>query len=269
MPYKSRREPGSFTKQPMQSKLCHPASQRRGFLTVTTFLLDLDNTLLGNDMDRFLPPYFVLFAKRLQPLAPGQDVRQLLIDSVQSAIDNHDPTVTNMAAFMAEFTQRLGCPAEKITPILETIYQEDYPQLQRYTSLRPEARQVVQRLFANGCQVVIATQPLFPAVAIKQRLRWAGVAGFPYALITTLENSRFSKPDIRYYQEILDNVGSSPENSWMVGDDPERDIMPAHRLGLKTWWITDEAEISDKKPAPPCDKSGNLAEFLAWLENFD
>ncbi len=234
-----------------------------------TFLLDLDNTLLGNDMDRFLPPYFVMFAKRLQPLAPGQDVTQLLIDSVQSAIDNHDPAVTNMVAFMAEFARRLGWPAEKISPILATIYEEDYPQLRRYTSLRPAAREVVQRLFACGCQVVIATQPLFPAVAIEQRLQWAGVAGFPYALITTLENSRFSKPDIRYYREILDNVGSSPENSWMVGDDPARDIMPAHRLGLKTWWITDEANISGKNPAPPYDKSGSLADFLTWLENFD
>lgn len=234
-----------------------------------TFLLDLDNTLLGNDMDRFLPPYFVMFAKRLQPLAPGQDVTRLLIDSVQTAIDNQDPTVTNMAAFMTEFTRRLDCPAEAITTILETLYQEDYPQLQRYTSLRPEAKEVVQRLFVCGCQVVIATQPLFPAVAIEQRLEWAGVAGFPYALITTLENSHFSKPDIRYYQEILDKVGSSPENNWMVGDDPARDIMPAHRLGLKTWWITDEADISGKNSAPPYDKSGSLADFLTWLENFD
>ncbi len=236
-------------------------------MTVTTFLLDLDNTLLGNDMDRFLPPYFAMFAKRLQPLASGQDVRQILIDSVQTAIENQDSTVTNMAAFIAEFTQRLGCPAEKITPILATIFQEDYPQLQRYTSLRPEARQVVQRLFANGCQVVIATQPLFPAIAIEQRLAWAGVAGFPYALITTLENSHFSKPDVRYYQEILAHVGSKPENSWMVGDDPARDIAPAHRLGLKTWWITAEADISGENPALLCNQSGSLADFLAWLDS--
>lgn len=238
-------------------------------MTVTTFLLDLDNTLLGNDMERFLPPYFGMFVQRFQPLAPGQDIRQLLIASVQSAIENQDPTVTNMAAFVAEFTRRLGCPVETINPILATIYQEDYPRLRRYTSLRPAAREVVQRLLACGCQVVIATQPLFPAIAIEQRLVWAGVADFPYARITTLENSHFSKPDVRYYQEILANVGSKPENTWMVGDDPARDIAPAHRLGLKSWWITDEVEISGENPAPPCDKSGSLADFLAWLENFD
>ena len=234
-------------------------------MAITTFLLDLDNTLLGNDMDRFLPPYFVMFARRFQTLVPNQDVRQLLIDCVQSVIENQDPTVTNMAAFMAEFTHRLGCPVETINPILATIYREDYPQLQGYTSLRPAAREVMQRLFASGCRVVIATQPLFPAVAIEQRLAWAGVAGFPYAWITTLENSHFSKPDVRYFEEILANIGSSPENSWMVGDDPARDIVPAHQLGLKTWWITGEVEISGEDPIPLCDESGSLADFLAWL----
>jgi FMN phosphatase YigB (HAD superfamily) len=124
---------------------------------------------------------------------------------------------------------------------------------------------VVQRLLGEGYTVAIATNPLFPATAIQQRLNWAGVADFPYARVTTMENSHFSKPDLRYYQEILSAVGSKLESTWMVGDDPTQDIGPAHELGLKTWWITEENEMMGRT-MPPCDRRGSLADFLRWLK---
>jgi len=232
----------------------------------TTFLLDLDNTLLTNDMNEFLPPYFALIQKRLQPLANGKDLRQILIDSVHTAVANQNPQVSNMTAFMADFTRRLGHPAETLQQVLETFYREDYPQLRQYTGYRPEAPQVVRRLLAGGCTVVVATNPLFPATAIEQRLDWAGVGDFPYALVTTMENSHFSKPDPRYYREILSAIDAEPESTWMVGDDVERDIFPAHKLGLKTWWITGEGNEAEEPTRPPCDKAGSLAGFLASIE---
>jgi len=43
----------------------------------------------------------------------------------------------------------------------------------------PEARSVVQAVFDAGYDVVIATNPLFPDTAIRQRMEWADVAEFP------------------------------------------------------------------------------------------
>jgi HAD superfamily hydrolase (TIGR01549 family) len=215
-------------------------------------------------MNRFLPPYFALIQKRFEPLAQGKDLRQILVDSVQTTLANQESTVTNMAAFMADFSRHLGHPAESLQQVLDTFYREDYPQLRQYTGYRPEARQVVRRLLTEGCTVAIATNPLFPATAIEQRLDWAGVGDIPYALVTTMENSHFSKPDPRYYQEILSVIDAKPESTWMVGDDVERDIAPANALGLKTWWITNEGDTPEQSP-PPCDECGSLADFLAWL----
>lgn len=235
-------------------------------MTAPTFLLDLDNTLLTNDMDSFLPPYFALAQKRLEPLARGKDLRQILVDSVQAVLANQEPTVTNMAAFMATFSRHLGHPAGRLQQILETFYREDYPHLRPYTGYRPEAPQVVRRLLAAGCTVAVATNPLFPAAAIQQRLNWAGVGDFPYARVTTMENSHFAKPDPRYYQEILRAVEAEPESTWMVGDNPVQDIVPAHKLGLKTWWITNEGRKMDEVVRPPCNRHGSLADFLMWLK---
>ena len=82
----------------------------------------------------------------------------------------------------------------------------------------------------------------------------------------TMENSHFSKPDPRYYQEILGVVDTEPESAWMVGDDVERDIVPAQVLGLKTWWITAVGDTSAQNPVLPADKYGTLADFLTSLE---
>jgi len=234
-------------------------------LTSTTILLDLDDTLLGNDMNDFLPPYFAGLETSLQEFTEGKDLRQITIASVRTALTNQEPTVTNMAAFMAEFTRLIGHPAETIQPALDAFYGEAFPKLRQYIQFRPEARLLVRRLFAAGATVVIATNPLFPATAIEQRLAWAGVEGFPYALVTTMENSHFAKPNPRYYQEILAHVDGVPERSWMIGDNPENDIAPARALGLKTWWITGSA--SDAAQAPPaCDGQGSLADLLTWVE---
>ncbi|MBN1994078.1 MAG: HAD family hydrolase [Anaerolineae bacterium] len=234
-------------------------------MTTLTVLLDLDNTLLGNDMNHFLPPYAAALQKHLKKFTDEQDLWPMLVASVQVMQANQDPTVTNHESFYRDFTRRLGLSYEVIQPSIDVFYHEDFPQLQPYTTRRPQAQAVVRRLLADGHQVVIATSPLFPAQAIEQRMAWAGVDGFPYALVTTMENSHYSKPNPAYYREILSKTNSSPETTWMVGDDVENDIIPAHALGLSTWWITPERAI-DIQPPPACDRQGTLADFLAWLE---
>ena len=226
-----------------------------------TFLLDLDDTLLINPMDRFLPAYFALLEKRLSGFIGEQPLRQLMFRSVQVMQTKADPTITNLAAFMADFAQRLGVSIETLQPTIEAFYRDDYPHLQQHTLSRPEAREVITYLLDQGHQVVIATNPLFPATAIMQRISWASVHDFSYALITTMENSHFCKPDPRYYLEILDKVGAVPETTWMVGDDLENDILPTRSLGLKTWQITSSPAVGNH-----ADQQGSLADFLLWLK---
>jgi len=236
-------------------------------MTVTTVLLDLDNTLLSNDMSDFLPPYFAGLEKRLRQFVEFDDLQRLMYASIGVMKANLDETTTNMACFMADFGARLDCRLEILEQAFELFYAEDYPNLQQFTTLRAEARELVDYLLARNYKVVVATNPLFPAVAIEQRLTWAGIADFPYTLVTTMENSHFSKPDPRYYWEILAKIESTPAESWMIGDDPKNDIKPAHSLGLKTWWITDPTRgpsPQELKITP--DRQGSLADFLIWVK---
>jgi len=233
-------------------------------LKPVTFLLDMDDTLLGNSMEVFLPAYFTALGKRLHSMLAGNNLRQIMAASIQAIQTKPDPAATNLDAFMADFTRRLDVSADVIQPILDDFYQTDFPQLERFTSHRPLARTLVERLQAKGCTVVVATNPLFPEVAIKQRLAWAGLADMEFARVTTMENSHYSKPAPNYYREILQTVGGLPQTAMMVGDDWQLDIVPALGLGLQTWWITDHLESAPQPPLPQT-RFGPLQELVEWV----
>ena len=77
-------------------------------MSTKTILLDLDNTLLGNNMNDFLPPYFASLEKRLQSITHKQNIRQLMMASAQTIQDNQDTNQTNMQVFQTKFAQRLN-----------------------------------------------------------------------------------------------------------------------------------------------------------------
>ncbi len=231
---------------------------------IRTILLDLDDTLLGNKMERFLPLYFAALGERMAHFIAPEDLARKVLASSRVMMQNQDPTVTNQQAFDADFFPGLGHPESEVRPVIHSFYEEDFPALKRYTQLRPQARPLVETLFDQEYDVVIATNPMFPRRAIEHRLDWAGVFDFPFRLVTTYENSHFCKPNPRYYQEILEVVGCRPQEGMMVGDDFENDIAPAMQVGLHTYWITDGA----------CDGvstylglRGTLADCLDWVQS--
>lgn len=229
-----------------------------------TILLDLDDTLLGNNMERFLPLYFAALGERMAEFAAPEDLVRKVLASSRVMMQNQDPSVTNQQAFDADFFPALGHSESEVRPVIASFYEDDFPALKQYTQLRPEARPLVQYLFDQGYDVVIATNPLFPRRAIEHRLDWAGVSDFPFKLVTTYENSHFSKPNPRYYQEILDVVGCRPQEAIMMGDDFENDIAPAMQVRLHTYWITD-GTLDDKSSYPGL--RGTLADCLSWAES--
>ena len=57
-------------------------------------------------------------------------------------------------------------------------------------------------------------------------------------MITTYENSSYSKPSEGYYREILEKLELAPEECLMVGNDT-RDDMSADSLGMRVFLLTD------------------------------
>jgi FMN phosphatase YigB (HAD superfamily) len=229
--------------------------------TIKAVLFDLDGTLLDNDLDVFLPHYLEQIAARVAHLVPPKQFIKYLLAGTKAMTEN-DGRGTNEEIFAEVFYPLVGHSREELEPIFLDFYKRFYPALGRYTQRKPVARPVVQAAFDLGYEVVISTNPLFPMVAMEERLRWAGVEGFPYRLVTSYENCHASKPGLRYYQEVLDTIGRPGGEALVVGNEAH-DLLPA-QLGCKTYLVPGpQTKLDPAMPAP--DYEGDLAGVEALL----
>lgn len=224
-------------------------------------LFDLDGTLLDNKIENFLPHYFERLSAKVAHILPLDKFIACLLQATKAMIAN-DGHATNEQVFAEAFYPLIGRPREEMEPVFLDFYARDFADLRQYTRRRPEARQVVQTAFDRGYDVVIATNPLFPATAIEQRMEWANVGGFPYRLVTSYENSRACKPNLAYYQHILETIGR-PANACLVVGNEAMDMV-AGRLGCATFFIPDSSSPLDPSIPEPTYRGtlDNLMELL-------
>ncbi len=134
------------------------------------------------------------------------------------------------------------------------------------TTIKPEARTLVEAALSLGHQVVIATSPFFPKTATLQRLAWAGLSieQYPFGLVSTYEDFHFAKPNPAYYTEVLAQLGWTGNPAVMIGNHYEYDILPAEMLGFPTYLVRD-IDTSQNQLGNPLSSSGTLAEAIPWL----
>jgi FMN phosphatase YigB (HAD superfamily) len=231
---------------------------------IKAILFDLDKTLLEINLDEFIPQYLKLLAESVTHLniSPKKFISKILMAS--KAIERNNGHITNEEVYVNNFFPIEGYSREDIEPFFNEFYKNRFQKLKYCTQRKPEAREVVQAAFDKGYDLVIATMPVLPRTAIEQRLEWAGVADFPYRLITTIENSCATKSLIHliYYEQILNRLGYSAKNCLMVGDE-DHDII-AGRLGMKTFLITDNNKILGPDIPEPTFK-GTLSDLKLLL----
>jgi FMN phosphatase YigB (HAD superfamily) len=179
--------------------------------------------------------------------------------------NSEDPLLTLKEIFDADFYPRIGISEQHAFPVFEEFYDRVFPYLREHTRQRPEAAALVDWALSCGFRVAIATDPLFPRKATYHRLRWAGFDPERFELISSYENFHFTKTHPAYYAEVLGRLGWPEGPVLMVGNDIERDLLPAHRLGIKTYFVD-----WDSSPGPGFESGrGRLADLRPWLESTD
>ena len=207
-------------------------------MDITTVLFDLDGTLLPMDMDEFTNGYFGLLTQKLAPR--GYDPKRLIaaIWAGTGAMVKNDGGRSNKAAFWEEFARIFGEAALEDMPLLEEFYAREFQQAKVFCGYNAGAAEAVRAIRASGRRVVLATNPIFPAVGTESRLRWVGLEPDDFELVTTYENCRYCKPNVNYYRDILDRLGLRAEECLMVGNDLTEDGAAAE-LGMGVFFIPD------------------------------
>ena len=201
-------------------------------------LFDLDGTLLPMDQDAFVDRYFSLLCKKMAPC--GYEPKALIkaVWGGTNAMVTNDGSCRNEEAFWRFFLGVYGEQARTHIPLFEEFYANEFQQAKALCGFTPKARETVRLVRDLGLRAILATNPLFPAVATRSRIRWAGLEPEDFEFVTTYENSSTCKPNPDYYREILQKRGLKPEDCLMVGNDTGEDMI-AQSLGMKVFLLTD------------------------------
>lgn len=226
---------------------------------IKTVLFDLDGTLLPLEQEEFAHEYFKNLCLRIGNLVDSKKFIQQLLSSTEAMVKSGDKDKTNQQVFFEDFMPNIGIAAEVLEPIFDDFYENDFVKVKPVTRPSMTARQAVMAATELGLEVVLATNPIFPLNAVKQRIQWAGLADVSFKHITSYEDCHFCKPNPEYYWEILECIGRRPEECLMVGNDVEEDLAAA-KTGMKTYLVTD-CLINAKKLDFRADYQGTLQEL--------
>lgn len=220
-------------------------------------LFDLDGTLLDLDLDAFLRRYFKALEASVAGHFPGIEVMPAVMAST-AAMQRPHPGRTNRQVFDEDFLTRTGVDLADHWDVFETFYREVFPTLGDGCRPASGAREAIEAARGLGLRVAIATQPIFPMIAIEHRLAWAGLEGVEFDAITTYETMFACKPQAAYFEQVAAMIGRAPGECLMVGDDRAND-MPASSLGMRTFYVGSD-------PATSADHRGSLRDLPALLE---
>lgn len=205
---------------------------------ITAVLFDLDGTLLPMDQDRFIQSYLRKMANYMAPHGYHPIEFTNAIWGGTNAMIKNNGSATNEEVFWNHFSSILGQDCRKDETIFDSFYRSSFQDVRQDCGFTPEALPLIQEIRSMGLRTVLATNPLFPAIATYSRVRWAGLRSEDFEIITTYENSCHCKPNPAYYQDILGKLGVDASQCLMVGNDVGEDMI-AEGLGMKVFLMTD------------------------------
>lgn len=230
-----------------------------------TILFDLDGTLLPLSDTAFLELYMGLLGRRFARLGYDPKAFVQAVWAGTKAMIQNDGTRSNEAVFRDAFSKLVDTRNDWVYDEFERFYREDFPAVRASANPDPISAAIVGTLKAKGYTLALATNPLFPREATRQRIAWAGLKEEDFALVTTYENSRFAKPNPRYFQEVLDKLGKTPEQCLMVGNDRYEDAQ-ANAIGVAFHLVTD-CLINERQLSLEGIAHGTLADFLSTVQS--
>lgn len=227
---------------------------------------DLDGTLLPMRQEDFIRCYMPLLAKAYIDAGLAEDEKtfnKAVWESFGAMVAN-DGSRYNCEVFWDSMLQRLPMERAAAQEISNLFYSGDFNRAKAATTPSPLANQIIQAAKVRQIKVYLTTNPVFPRAATQNRIKWAGLDEKDFEVITTYEKSRFCKPNVAYFREVIEQFGLDVKECLMVGNDVSEDLV-IRRLGVATFLVTHTMENNKNLPIET-DYQGTLADLLAFIK---
>lgn len=227
-------------------------------------MTDLDCTLLRMNQDLYIQKYVEEIAKLFYE--HGYDGKMIAKSTMQASyiMAKNDGSVTNKDAFEDAFKKIVSERAQEAIDIFPQVYGDRYNVIKEVTNKNPYIKEIVETMRKNAQAVVVATQPMFPIEAVEKRLSWIGLSADMFDLVTVYDSSTYCKPNPLYYKEIMDKFSATPEETVMIGNDVNEDILPCKQLGIDTFLLLDGL-INTQNHDISSFRKGGYQELIEYL----
>jgi HAD superfamily hydrolase (TIGR01549 family) len=225
---------------------------------------DLDGTLLPLDMDAFMHGYMKAIRQNGFYQQISKEMGEEIFGRAILAMIANDGRALNRDVFFDVIAAESDADCNALIAHMDKFYRNEFLQLQAATRADESVKQTMEALKQKGYRLILATNPLFPPVATDTRISWAGLEPDDFEYITYYDNSRYCKPNPKYFEEILDHTGLKASECYIVGNDV-RDDLSAVALGFEAFLVLDHV-IGDIEKGPPCQQ-GSYSDLLRFAEN--
>lgn len=229
-------------------------------------LFDMDGTLLNMGESAFEKEYLkrmvIFFEQRFS--GRGKEIVKAVAYSAE-VMKRNDGKQSNEALFWQAFEKACGLKREVMEPLFLQYYGTDYAHIGDGYVPDADMQALVHLLQEKGYGLVVATNPLVPQIANRERVRWAGVHDVSWLEITSFEGYSSCKPQVQFYQQICDNLHLAPQQCLMVGNSLVDDL-PATELGMEFYLICNDH--SDKAYKTYAGQKGSRKDLLEWVQQW-
>ncbi len=158
-----------------------------------------------------------------------------------------NPTQTIYEKLFSTLKEVSGWSQEKTKEFLENFYLKEFGKLSGEFQPIPEAIEFFIKSKARYSQALL-TNPILPQSCVLNKLTWTGVDANSFKFISHSQNSHFCKPDLRYFEECLSQLGVAPQDCFLIGDRKDKDGVAA-KLGIEVFIVEGTASVFWKNMA--------------------
>jgi FMN phosphatase YigB (HAD superfamily) len=232
---------------------------------IKNILFDLDGTLLPMDVNKFMKLYFKGLMEVFPEVHP-QVLHMTVMDGTKAMVEDNSNR-TNLDVFASSFTSKIKMDEEEVMNRFFHYYETNFKKVKEATWVSQDMIEAIQILKNKGYRLFIATNPMFPLVANKERITWANLKFDDFEYVSSLEKNHYCKPNLKFYEEFLSENNLDPKECMMVGNDTYEDMIIT-MMNVKTYLITD-CQIDDNDIRFKSNHTGSAQDFLKFTKLLD
>ena len=214
-------------------------------------LFDLDGTLLPMDEDKFVKGYFGYLYKFMMPFNFDKDEFIKAVWFGTDAMRKNDGTKTCEEAYWNAFSSVFpNKDKDALHKGFHDFYATEFSKAIQFCDAPYEnAQGLINALKAKGYKLIVVANPVFPMVAMRKRIEFAGINPDSFDYISSYETSQFAKPNKMFIKEILDKLNLKEDEVIYFGNSEKEDGRASRELNIK-FYLTGNIVRDEKNTEP-------------------